>query len=633
MGRSDRKEKALSFLDRGRAGRRGRRTALVVAGTLMAFQALAVIGATSASAAASCTTSGGTVTVTLPVAADTAEVQRATSGALSGQILVNGASCAPVAIFATTTSISVTGASGDELLTIDMFDTDGVTVSWGTINWTVNLGSSATTGPGDCVVAPLTDGDCLIVDNSGGDDALDTVFGASGIDLNNDGDLDVTTSSVESFNVEGDDGTTGTADDVISGAGSTGTGAAFATRLTINGNGGDDTLTGGTANDTIDGDEGRDTVAGGLGDDTLSDTGGDTNDAVSYATSATAVTVNLTSNVATGEGLDTLSGFERIVGSPLGDTLTGSGVANRITPGAGDDKVDGAGGEIDVVSYSNSTAAVTVDLDAGTATGFGNDTLTSIEGAIGSGFADTLSGDSGVNSLLGGSGNDTIAGLGGGTLAVPEDLEGEGGVDTVDYSWSADDAVAVLFSCNSTDPGSGVISAVTVDDIFTMENAILTANDDTFGGNQFGNRVWPMGGQNSLDGDIGQGLTGCVVGGGGDTLDYSVGYTAGVTVNLAGGSVAGDAAPNFENVVATPFKDSVTGNASSNTVQGRAGKDNLKGGSGDDILRGAKGNDIVRGGSGDDDMFGGPGKKDRGFGGSGTDLCRGFEFRRGCELR
>jgi Ca2+-binding RTX toxin-like protein len=581
----------------------------------MAFQALAVISATSASAAVTCTTSGSTVTVTLAAAADAAEVQRAGTGALAGQILVNGVACVPVAIFATTTSISVTGASGDEILTIDMFDTDGATVSWGTINWTVNLGSNTTTTPGDE----------LVVDNSGGDDGLDTVFGASGIDLNNDSDLDVTTTGVESFTVNGDDGATGTADDTISGAGSTATGAAFATKLTINGDGGDDTLTGGTANDAINGDDGRDTVAGGLGDDTL-DGGAELTDAVSYATSATAVTVNLTSGVATGEGLDTLTTFERIIGSPLGDTLTGSAIANRITPGAGDDKVDGAGG-IDVVSYSNSTAAVTVDLDAGTATGFGNDTLTSIEGAIGSSFNDTLGGDSGVNSLLGGSGNDMIAGLGGN-----DDLEGEGGVDTVDYSWSTDDPVAVAFSCNTTTPGDGDISAVTTDDIFTMENAILTANDDTFGGNQFPNRVWPMGGQNSLDGDLGKTGTGCVVGGGGDTLDYSVGYEAGVSVNLAGGSTAGDAAPNFENAVGTKFTDSITGNASSNFIAGRAGNDNLKGGGGDDELRAAKGNDVVRGGSGDDDMFGGPGKKDQGFGGSGTDLCKGFEKRKGCEI-
>jgi hypothetical protein len=30
-------------------------------------------------------------------------------------------------------------------------------------------------------------------------------------------------------------------------------------------------------------------------------------------------------------------------------------------------------------------------------------------------------------------------------------------------------------------------------------------------------------------------------------------------------------------------------------------------------------------------MSGGRGKKDRGYGGAGTDLCRGFEERRGCE--
>jgi len=592
----------------------------------MAFQALAVIGATSASAAVTCTTSGSTVTVTLAAAADAAEVQRAGTGALAGQILVNGVACVPVAIFATTTSISVTGTSGDEILTIDMFDTDGATVSWGTINWTVNLGSNTTTTPGDT----------LVVDNSGGDDAIDTVFGASGIDLNNDGDLDVTTTAVESFTVNGDVGVTGTADDTISGAGSTATGAAFATKLTINGNGGDDTLTGGTANDTINGGGGRDTVAGGLGDDTL-DGGAELTDAVSYATSATAVTVNLTSGTATGEGLDTLTTFERIVGSPLGDTLTGSAIANRITPGAGDDKVDGAGGT-DVVSYSNSTAAVTVDLDAGTATGFGNDTLTSIEGAIGSSFGDTFVDDiTGDNTYAGGDGNDMFDQGDDPSTGDADAIAGEGGIDTVDYSARTESITVTLNSAVNPTAGAdpcelgteavcadGDQGAGEADDVQTVENANLGTGDDTFVGTDFSNVVQPGGGANSLDGK-----------GGGDTLDYSAGYDAGVVINLGGG-VGTDAivGGTFENVIGTSFKDNITGTDGSNVLRAGGGKDSVRAGSGDDTVRGGKGDDALRGGGGDDDLFGGPGN-DFLSGGGGDDLCKGGPGKdslKGCEI-
>jgi Ca2+-binding RTX toxin-like protein len=582
----------------------------------MAFQALAVIGAQTAAAAVSCTFAGGVVSITADADADAVTAQQQSNG----QIFFNGSSalCGPTVLTSNTTAISITGGTGDQTVTIDMFDETNVLVSWGAINWTISLGADGAAG------------DSLVVTNAAATDAgMKLVAGASGIDLNNDADLDVTLAGVENFTFTGST----VKADTISAAGSTATGAAFATKVTINGGAGagDNTLTGGAGADTITGGTGDDTVAGGAGDDALNGGAGG-EDTVDYSSSTAAVTVSLTTNVATGQGLDTLTAgtFDDIIGSPQGDTLTGSATDNVITPGAGDDKVDGkgAGADDDTVDYSDATAAVTVDLDAGTATGgSGNDTLTDIESAQGSDFADTLNGNDTFNGLFGGAGNDTIAGMAG-----DDDLEGEGGVDVVDYSWSAS-PVTVLLSCDTATAGDGDIGGTTNptnDDLFTIENAILTADDDSFTGNQFSNRVWPNGGQNSLDGDSGKT---CTTTPGGDTLDYSVGYTTGVNVNMAGGATAGDSAINFENAIGTAFRDTIVGNASSNTVQGRAGKDNLKGGSGDDVLRGAKGNDIVRGGSGDDDMFGGPGKKDRGFGGSGTDLCKGFEFRRGCELR
>ncbi len=626
----------MSFPGRGRSGRRGRRAAFgTFAVALFVWQALTLVGAVPAGAAvATCSFSGGVLNLTITGAGPDDFQQDA-----AGNILVDGAKTSTYAgctvsvdaTTANTTSISVTGDSGDNVVLIDTYSTAGKTVSWGTIDWVINLASNTTSSPGDS----------LTVDNSGGDAALKLTLGASGIDLNNDSNLDVTMSGVESVNLTG-----GPKGDTLSAGGSTATGAAFPTKVTITGNAGADTLTGGTSNDTITGDAGDDTIAGGLGDDTL--TGGvntlplvacdiTTGDTVDYSSSAAAVLVTLNVN-ATGQGVDTLTTFENVIGSKQGDTLTGDAGDNVIQPGAGDDKVDGAGNAAvgDSVDYEDATAAVTVDLTKGTATGgSGNDTLSHFENACGSAFDDTLTGDDTPNVLAGNEGNDTIAGMGDDTTATGDSLEGDAGIDTVDYSWSVDDTVSVTLddtSCTVAVVGKTVYSGTSGfanDALTTLEDAILTPGDDTFKGNQFANRVWPFGGQNSLLGD--NGGVGCSTSGG-DTVDYSQGYDAGVTVNMAGGGTAGDSAVGFENAVGTAFADSFTGNDVSNTIQAGGGNDTIRGGGGDDTLKGGKGNDTVRGGAGDDDMYGGKGKKDAGYGGGGTDLCKGFETRKGCEI-
>jgi Ca2+-binding RTX toxin-like protein len=79
---------------------------------------------------------------------------------------------------------------------------------------------------------------------------------------------------------------------------------------------------------------------------------------------------------------------------------------------------------------------VTVDLEAGTATGSGYDALASIENVtiIGTIEADdTLLGDDGPNALDGGEGNDTIGGRGG-----ADTLIGGRGADTLDGGTGAD---------------------------------------------------------------------------------------------------------------------------------------------------------------------------------------------------
>ena len=579
-------------------------------------------GAGPASAAVTCSFAGGVITINAGVD-DAVEIgQDSSTGTI--QFAENfGAfgECAPVAPISTTTAININGSTGDEFVGIEMWDLDNDNlVSWGTVNWTINLGSD------------VADNDFLYIDGFNVDDGdMDVVYGASGIDLNGDDDLDVTTAGIEDNEADGGDG-----DDTISGAGSTATGAAFPTAITdLDGFLGDDTLTGGASQDSIFGGDGDDTVAGGLGDDSLNgnaDTGVTTDcsatggDWVDFSGSATAVTANLTANNASGEGLDTLTGLENITGSAQADTLTGSAGDNQIAPGAADDKVDGAGG-IDTADYSDATAAVTVDFTANTATGgSGNDTLASIENAHGSDFDDTFVDQTDQDNVAcGGGGNDLFNQGASASTNEADNLEGEGGTDTVDYGARTTNLTVVLNGASSTPPclpaeESG--EANEDDCIHTTENANLGTGDDSFTGNEFNNVVKPGGGQNVLDGN-----------GGSDTLDYS-NYTAGVTVNMAGGSTAGDSAVDFENAKGSPQKDNITGNELSNTLKAGKGNDNVKGGAGDDTVRGGPGKDTLRGGTGDDDLFGGAGN-DTLNGGAGTDLCKGGkgkDKKRGCEL-
>jgi Ca2+-binding RTX toxin-like protein len=230
----------------------------------MTFQALAIVATPSAFAIESCTFSGGTLSIVLSSGNSIVFSQNA-----SGPILVNGANttgapCSTTrATVTNTTAISVSGFTGDEDVTIkmDVAGADTSIVSWGTINWTIDLPS----GTSDFVTI---DGSDLTADD------LDIALGASGIDLNNDDNLDVILAAVEDVFVDGGDG-----DDTIWAAGSIATGAAFTVNLTATGGdgGGDgkDTLQGGAGNDTLKGNAGNDTLKGATGNDRLNGGPGD----------------------------------------------------------------------------------------------------------------------------------------------------------------------------------------------------------------------------------------------------------------------------------------------------------------------------------------------------------------------
>ncbi|MEZ5775708.1 MAG: calcium-binding protein [Hyphomicrobiaceae bacterium] len=209
------------------------------------------------------------------------------------------------------------------------------------------------------------------------------------------------------------------------------TGSAFA-----------DFLRGNLAANVLNGGAGDDILRGGAGADTL--IGGDGMDLADYSTSSAGVSVSISDNpgsarVGVGgdaEGDLILGDIEGFIGSAFADNLRGNVAANQLFGGAGNDVLRGGGGAdlldggdgSDIADYSTSASGVSVNLTTGAVSGgdAAGDTLTSIEGLIGSSNGgDLLVGnsldnylrtglDNSTDQLRGGNGADFIISEGGG---------------------------------------------------------------------------------------------------------------------------------------------------------------------------------------------------------------------------
>lgn len=215
-------------------------------------------------------------------------------------------------------------------------------------------------------------------------------------------------------------------------------------------------IVGSPFDDLLIGDEGSNIFMPYTGNDTVQGAGG--TDLLWYD-AAPSVTVDLSSGTATGEGDDTFTGIEQVLGSSMADTiigndgdniLVGMGGADTIsgaggndilvpdgTYGAasdGDDVLDGGDGDFDIVSYFPATGPIQASLQDGLATGDGNDSLTKIEAIVGSDFSDVLTGDAHNNFIYGLGGNDQIdAGAGDDGIdggADQDSIDGGVGTDT-----------------------------------------------------------------------------------------------------------------------------------------------------------------------------------------------------------
>ena len=261
-------------------------------------------------------------------------------------------------------------------------------------------------------------------------------------------------------------------------------------------------LVGSAFDDVLTGGAGANTLRGGLGDDTLN--GGTGADTASYEDAAAGVTVDLslTARQDTGAaGRDQLRAIENLLGSAFDDVLAGSSGTNTLNGGAGQDRA----------SYARATGGVSVSLAISGAqnTGAGgSDTLISIEGLIGSAFADTLTGDAGDNVLEGGGGDDTLA--------------GGGGIDLASYAGAAGGVTVSLATSDVQATGGAGI-----DRLSGFEGLIGSAFADTLTGSANGDRLQGGAGDDVLRGDGGDDA---LIGGagtdvavyGGSWVDYDI---------------------------------------------------------------------------------------------------------------
>jgi Ca2+-binding RTX toxin-like protein len=174
----------------------------------------------------------------------------------------------------------------------------------------------------------------------------------------------------------------------------------------IRGAGGNDVICGGygrdriygnRGNDTIDGKKDADSVHGGRGSDEV-DGGADPD-----------MVFGDSGNDAVHGGPGDRDGAE---GGPGDDDVTGGrGSFDTVFGGIGNDRIDGGRGKHDIASYRTAGGPIEADLSAGTVVGAEDERLVGIEDVLGGSGEDTLAGsETTSNRLDGGPGDDRLLG-------------------------------------------------------------------------------------------------------------------------------------------------------------------------------------------------------------------------------
>ncbi len=366
--------------------------------------------------------------------------------------------------------------------------------------------------------------------------------------------------------------------------------AAWAKAITVNANGGDDTInfTNSTYNNKLYGYAGNDTIRGGKGNDYID---GGLDDDLLYGTAG--------NNTIKGQsGNDTIhggTGIDKIYGGNGNDQLLGGQGNDIIYGGSGNDLIKGHDGNDDLVGDE------------------GNDT---IEGGNGD---DRLWGTSGSNVLKGQDGNDIIYG---GTQK--DTIYGGAGDDQL-LGGSGDD---IIYGEADND----IIKGNAGNDVIYGE-----AGNDTIYGNAGNDKLYGGDGSDFLRGEQGNNT---ISGGNGDDYlaggigndelwgnadnDYIYGQDGKDTIYGGTGNdhIWGEAGDDI--IYAGSGNDEIISGPGNDTIYGEKGNNLLKGGDGNDYIEGGLNDDKIYGGNGVDKLFGQKGK-DRIYGDAGADYIAGGE--------
>jgi CSLREA domain-containing protein len=317
------------------------------------------IGAFEAEAT-TCTHEGTTLTVNLPAGSNGRIVRSGT--AIEVSINGNPVACGSPTV-GNVDTIVVNGTIQTELLQLDLsggrFEPGASPEGTGTseIEVQVDLGAGS---------------DTVVVD---GTSAADTFrLGTVGANLNADDDGDdITLAGVEAITVNGAGGT-----DKLSAEGGLATGSPLMIPLLLNGDVGNDKLTGGTLNDVMNGGAGKDTCnALKTADGSDICNGGSQTDTTSYAKRMGAVSVDpdgAADDGSPGENDTTATDVENLTGGKGGDTLVVTNSAKNVAKGeggndtitvidgiSGNDTANGGGGTAD--SCSSDPGDIEIDCE------------------------------------------------------------------------------------------------------------------------------------------------------------------------------------------------------------------------------------------------------------------------------
>lgn len=219
---------------------------------------------------------------------------------------------------------NINGGTGDDVIDggserDTIYGSHGNDVIDGGSGWDVLSG-----GQGDDIIDGGSGKDLLNGDN--GDDVL---YGGSNRDtLNGGNDNDILYGGSGVDKVNGDAGND-----------------------TLYGDSGNDIMTGGAGNDYLNGGSGQDKMDGGSGNDIFETgtsrdyvNGGSGIDTISYAATASAVSVDLHSGRTAGGDSDVLTSIENAIGSDFDDFIKGSSANNLLEGGNGNDTIRGSRG-------------------------------------------------------------------------------------------------------------------------------------------------------------------------------------------------------------------------------------------------------------------------------------------------